>query len=618
MAGNVQELRPKTPDSEKITINLGYVDLGQIDLLVQEGFYSNRTDFIRTAIRNQLERHADAVRAVGGAPDPRPRPAPLQPRGPRGGPRRRARRCTSTCWASPASPTTSRPSWRAPRSPRSRARRAARQPGGQGRPGRPHALTPPAARAAARPPTLPPAIARTDQTPARGSRLVPNRDARHEPDAAYSTPTCSRRPASPAPAGSPRPRRSCRACSGGAAPLAPRRRDAAGRAPQHHRRHGRADRRSTEPPAVLAPARRSAGRRRPERRAGRSCPRRCAASSIRLGHGGAPRPGRRGLARPGAAPGLVPDGAQFVAGSSNERRHAAPTSSTSPAATAAQPRARWSSCCTAAPSRPDDFAAGTRMNALAEEQHLPGRLPGADRAANPQRCWNWFSAERPAARRGEPSLIAGITRQVMRDYAVDPRRGLRRRALGRRRRGGDHGRRPTPTSYAAVGVHSGLACGAASDMPSAFAAMRQGGGAAPAVRPGTRLVPTIVFHGDRDTTVHPRNGDAVVAQARGGRAGSARRRCSTARLPAGTPTPAPCTPTRTGRRCSSMGGRTAPATPGRAAARPAPTPTRSGPGRHARDAALLPRAPASRGRAARPLAGRASSRGNGRGPATSS
>jgi Arc/MetJ-type ribon-helix-helix transcriptional regulator len=58
---NVQELRPRGPDSEKITINLGYVDLGQIDLMVGEGFYSNRTDFIRTAIRNQLERHADVV-----------------------------------------------------------------------------------------------------------------------------------------------------------------------------------------------------------------------------------------------------------------------------------------------------------------------------------------------------------------------------------------------------------------------------------------------------------------------------------------------------------------------------------------------------------------------------
>ena len=63
MPDNVRELRPKTPpDSEKITINLGYVDLGHIDLMVQDGFYSNRTDFIRTAIRSQLDRHTDAVK----------------------------------------------------------------------------------------------------------------------------------------------------------------------------------------------------------------------------------------------------------------------------------------------------------------------------------------------------------------------------------------------------------------------------------------------------------------------------------------------------------------------------------------------------------------------------
>src|SRR5271155_918100 len=59
---NVRELRPKLPESEKITINLGFVDLGHVDLLVQEGFYSNRTDFIRTAIRNQLDRHNEAVK----------------------------------------------------------------------------------------------------------------------------------------------------------------------------------------------------------------------------------------------------------------------------------------------------------------------------------------------------------------------------------------------------------------------------------------------------------------------------------------------------------------------------------------------------------------------------
>ena len=62
MAGRIDEPRPKVAESEKITINLGHVDLGHIDLMVQEGFFANRTDFIRTAIRNQLERHADAVR----------------------------------------------------------------------------------------------------------------------------------------------------------------------------------------------------------------------------------------------------------------------------------------------------------------------------------------------------------------------------------------------------------------------------------------------------------------------------------------------------------------------------------------------------------------------------
>ena len=62
MADNVRELRPKSPDSEKLTINLGFVDLGHIDLLVRDGFYANRADFIRTAVRNQLERQGDAVK----------------------------------------------------------------------------------------------------------------------------------------------------------------------------------------------------------------------------------------------------------------------------------------------------------------------------------------------------------------------------------------------------------------------------------------------------------------------------------------------------------------------------------------------------------------------------
>lgn len=66
MPPDVRELRHRPTDSEKITINLGYVDLGQIDLMVKDGFYSNRTDFIRTAIRNHLDRHAEVVRQSVG------------------------------------------------------------------------------------------------------------------------------------------------------------------------------------------------------------------------------------------------------------------------------------------------------------------------------------------------------------------------------------------------------------------------------------------------------------------------------------------------------------------------------------------------------------------------
>jgi Arc/MetJ-type ribon-helix-helix transcriptional regulator len=76
MAG-ITELRPRGPDSEKITINLGYVDLGHVDLMVREGFYSNRTDFIRTAIRNQLGQHAGFRQARRRAPHARSRPAQL-------------------------------------------------------------------------------------------------------------------------------------------------------------------------------------------------------------------------------------------------------------------------------------------------------------------------------------------------------------------------------------------------------------------------------------------------------------------------------------------------------------------------------------------------------------
>jgi poly(hydroxyalkanoate) depolymerase family esterase len=161
----------------------------------------------------------------------------------------------------------------------------------------------------------------------------------------------------------------------------------------------------------------------------------------------------------------------------------------------------------------DDFAGGTRMNVRAEEEHCLVAYPAQPAQANPAKCWNWFRPEDQNRDRGEPSLVAGITRQIMKDYSVDEERvyvagfsagGAAAAILSA----------TYPDLYAAVGVHSGLAYGAAEDVLSAFTAMRQG---APLIQNvqngvlkfGEEPVPTIVFHGDNDQIVHPRNSEGV-------------------------------------------------------------------------------------------------------------
>ncbi len=160
---------------------------------------------------------------------------------------------------------------------------------------------------------------------------------------------------------------------------------------------------------------------------------------------------------------------------------------------------------------PDDFAAGTRMNALAREAGMLVLYPAQTQHANSHRCWNWFKTQHQQRDRGEPALLAALTRQVMAEHGVDASRvyvaglsagGAMADILGR----------TYPDLFAAVGVHSGLPLGAAADLPSALGAMRSGAPAAPNANAGAR--PVIVFHGDADATVHPANGNAVAEAAR--------------------------------------------------------------------------------------------------------
>lgn len=167
---------------------------------------------------------------------------------------------------------------------------------------------------------------------------------------------------------------------------------------------------------------------------------------------------------------------------------------------------------------PDDFAAGTAMNAAAEDNNCFVVYPAQTKTANGSNCWNWFNAGDQRRDHGEPAIIADITRAIIREYAIDTGSvyvaGLSAGGAMAAVMGATY-----PELYAAIGIHSGLPYAVAHDMPSAFAAMKNRKIKASARRakckaptPFGHTMPVIVFHGDRDTTVDPENGGLALAQ----------------------------------------------------------------------------------------------------------
>lgn len=160
----------------------------------------------------------------------------------------------------------------------------------------------------------------------------------------------------------------------------------------------------------------------------------------------------------------------------------------------------------------EDFAVGTGMDRLAALHGFIAVYPEQPPGANPSKCWNWFTDENQSRDRGEPSLIAGLTREVIEREGGDPARVF----VAGLSAGGAMAvimAETWPDLYAAAGVHSGLPYASAHDVASAFAAMRSGQAARFVPRPDARAVPVIVFHGDSDPTVHPSNGLEIVARA---------------------------------------------------------------------------------------------------------
>ncbi|NUZ04385.1 extracellular catalytic domain type 1 short-chain-length polyhydroxyalkanoate depolymerase [Piscinibacter koreensis] len=159
-----------------------------------------------------------------------------------------------------------------------------------------------------------------------------------------------------------------------------------------------------------------------------------------------------------------------------------------------------------------DFATGTRMNELADECGGIVLYPEQSKRANALGCWNWFDTRHQCAESGEPAMIAGLTRAVIAENHCDPTRVY----VGGMSAGGAMALilgKAYPDLYAAVGVHSGVPCGAANDLFSAWQTMSNGPSSRFHASREPHPVATIVFHGDRDYTVHLSNAQAIHAQA---------------------------------------------------------------------------------------------------------